>query len=264
MTKTASTNQYIIFHKDRIALYRTDDDTVRFPENLSGIPLLNASDFIEVEKTEDTCFHAAVIHDHEDFNENFRFTKIRSLYSRAGEPLFSIIMHAHHLAAWDSNSRHCGQCGGKTDLLENERARQCTTCGNIIYPSPSPAIITSVTRGDRILLARHSRFSEMFTVLAGYVSPGETLEECVRREVKEEVNINIKNIRYFGSQPWGISQSLMIGFTAEYDSGEISPDMEEIIDADWFSAHNMPPYPGPPSIAHSLIENFIRNHNYDK
>ena len=138
---------------------------------------------------------------------------------------------------------------------KDERAKECPKCGLLNYPRISPAIIVAVLKGNQILLARSRRFpGGFYSVLAGYVEPGETLEECVRREVFEEVGIEVKNIRYFGSQPWPFPDSQMIAFTAEYLSGDIKPDESEIVDAGWFLPENLPEIPGKISIARSLLE----------
>src|SRR5512136_2294147 len=124
--------------------------------------------------------------------------------------------------------------------MPNERAKQCPVCGLMSYPRLSPAIIIAVVRetpqGKRLLMARNHRFpAGRYSVVAGYVEPGESLEECAYREVCEEVGIGIKNLRYFGSQPWPFPSSLMVGFTAEYDGGEIRLEESEIADAGWFA-----------------------------
>ena len=130
------------------------------------------------------------------------------------------------------------------------------------YPRLSPAIIVAVINDNRILLAHADRFaSGLYSVLAGFVEPGEAFEECVKREVKEEVGIMVKNIRYFGSQPWPFPNSLMVGFTADYDSGKISIDGIEIKDAGWFKANDLPRIPGKISIARRLIDWFVERYH---
>ena len=145
----------------------------------------------------------------------------------------------------------------KTD----ERAKICLKCGLINYPRISPAIIVAVVKKNQILLARSERFpTGFYSVLAGFVEPGETFEDCVKREVKEEVGLDVKNIRYFGSQPWPFPDSLMVGFTADYDGGKILIDKTEIKDAGWFTAHDLPQIPGKISIARRLIDWFVQNY----
>jgi len=126
------------------------------------------------------------------------------------------------------------------------------------FPRISPAIIVAVLKGKEILLARAHRFPpRLYSVIAGFVEPGETLEECVRREVKEEVGIEVENICYFGSQSWPFPNSLMVAFTADYANGKITIDETETIDAGWFTAHNLPPIPDKVSISRRLIDWFV-------
>jgi NAD+ diphosphatase len=134
----------------------------------------------------------------------------------------------------------------------------------VSFPDVSPAIIVAVIRDERILLARASRFpKQMYSVLAGFVEPGESLEECVRREEREEVGVEVTNIRYFGSQPWPFPHSLMVGFTADHAAGEISADGKEIVDAGWFTADHLPQIPGKISIARKLIDWFVARKHQD-
>jgi len=141
-----------------------------------------------------------------------------------------------------------------------ERAKVCSKCGFRTYPRISPATITAVTPGNQILLARAKRFpSELYSVIAGFAEPGETLEECVKREIMEETGIDVKNIRYFGSQPWPFPDSLMIAFTADFEGGEIRIYKKELVDARWFTADALPKIPDKLSIARRLIDRFIEN-----
>jgi NAD+ diphosphatase len=186
---------------------------------------------------------------------------LRQLYPLLGDQMFAIAGRAVQVVAWDRTHRYCGQCGAATETLSHERAKRCPSCGLLSYPRISPAIIIAVVRRieeeSRILLARNHRFpTGRYSVLAGYVEPGETLEECARREVSEEVGIDIKNIRYFGSQPWPFPNSLMIGFTAEYAGGEISLEEGELADARWFTAGALPDLPPKMTIARRLIDWF--------
>jgi NAD+ diphosphatase len=163
---------------------------------------------------------------------------------------------------WDRTHQFCGRCGAPMERVPNERAKKCTVCGLTNYPRLSPAIIIAVTRmieGEkRILLARNHRFpAGRYSVLAGFVEPGESLEECAAREVMEEVGIEIGNIRYFGSQPWPFPNSLMLGFTADYQVGDFHLEDAEIAEAGWFSANNLPNLPQKPSIARQLIDAFV-------
>ena len=186
------------------------------------------------------------------------FEGLRQVYGRLDEDLFWIAARAIQIVDWDRTHQFCGQCGARMELQKIERAKKCPQCGLLHFPRLAPAIIVAIERGDKLLMARSRRFAPgVYSVLAGFVEPGESLEEAVVREVKEEVSISIKDIRYFGSQPWPFPHSLMIGFTATYAGGEISIDETELEDAGWFTIDNLPPLPGRISIARKLIDWFI-------
>ncbi len=186
---------------------------------------------------------------------------LRELLGVVNDELFAVAGYANQIIHWDQTHRYCGRCGDPTRDKKDERAKICFACGLINYPRVTPAIIVAVIRGETILLASSTRFrSNFYSVLAGFVEPGENLEDCVQREIKEEVGLAVQNIRYFGSQPWPFPNSLMVGFTAEYKHGEISIDASEIIHADWFSNRNLPQIPGKQTIARQLIDWFVKTH----
>jgi NAD+ diphosphatase len=192
--------------------------------------------------------------------DRFEFVGLRDLFLRSGEGLIRAAGTANQLNVWGRNHEYCGRCGSPMEDKPDERAKICNRCGLTCYPRLSPAVIVAVTREDRILLARSPRFpGSFYSVLAGFVEPGETLEECVRREIFEEVGIAVKNIQYFGSQPWPFPDSLMLAFTADYAGGEIQVDQEEIADAAWFSAGRLPNIPPRISIARRLIDWFAKD-----
>ncbi|HSB07712.1 MAG TPA: NAD(+) diphosphatase [Thermodesulfobacteriota bacterium] len=189
------------------------------------------------------------------------FEGLRQVYGRLDEDLFWVAARAVQIVDWDRTHQFCGRCGVPMELQKTERAKKCPRCGLLHFPRLAPAIIVLVERGDRLLMARSRHFaSGMYSVLAGFVEPGESLEEAVEREVKEEVGITIKDIRYFGSQSWPFPHSFMIGFTATYAGGEISIDDAEIEDAGWFTVDTLPPLPGKISIARKLIDWFVVKH----
>ncbi|MEO0541515.1 MAG: NAD(+) diphosphatase [Cyanobacteria bacterium P01_A01_bin.105] len=183
---------------------------------------------------------------------------LRELHGQLEEPLFALAGLAVQLVDWDRTHQYCGSCATPMEQSRHERVKRCPRCGLRQYPRLSPAVIMLVSRGPEILLARAPRFRPgMYSVLAGFVEPGESLEETVAREVREEVGIEIQDIRYFGSQPWPFPNSLMVGFTARYASGNIVIDPTEIETADWFTKDSLPPGPGKLSIARKLIDWFI-------
>lgn len=190
--------------------------------------------------------------------EGLRLVGARGLFRRVDEVVLGVAGRALAIAEWDISHRFCGRCATPTELVPGERARRCPSCRMPFYPRISPAIIVLVTRGDSLLLARAASFPEpFFGTLAGFVEAGESLEEAVHREVKEEVGIEVKNLRYFGSQPWPFGRSLLVGFTAEHAGGELRVDGQEIIEAGWFTAGNLPRIPPRLSIARHLIDAFL-------
>ena len=166
---------------------------------------------------------------------------------------------ALQLVEWERTHRYCGRCGTLTEPAGGERARRCPHCGLSAFPRLAPAVITLVERADgRALLARNVNFpGGMFSCVAGFVEPGETLDEAVRREVTEEVGVELGEVRYWGSQPWPFPHSLMIGFTAEWASGEITCQEGEIAEARWFAPGELPAIPSEISIARRLIDDWL-------
>ena len=189
--------------------------------------------------------------------DGFELMGIFDLVGALENELLIVAGCAMQLIRWSRSHTYCGQCGGPTTDKADERAKICPDCGLSWYPRLSPAVIVAVVKDDRLLLGTSARFRARFwSVLAGFVEPGETVEECVVREVQEEVGILVKNVRYFGSQPWPFPDSLMLGFTAEYADGEITIDQAEITDARWFAADELPDIPPKLSIARRLIDWF--------
>ena len=155
--------------------------------------------------------------------------------------LYQICVKTQHLLNWDRSTKYCGCCGSLYERKEDERAKKCPKCGNLQFPRISPAIIVGIKKENEILMAHNSGFREgLYSVIAGFVEQGETLEMAVKREVYEEVGIKVKNIKYFQSRPWNSIDSLMLGFIAEYESGEIKVDGKEIVDARWCDKEHMP------------------------
>lgn len=187
--------------------------------------------------------------------------KLRQLNGQIPASYYEFAFRALHLLNWRKKNQFCGACGGLLAMSSSELAAECSRCGNLVFPRISPAIIVSIEKSDQILLARSSRFPKgMYSVIAGFVEPGETFEECVRREVKEEVGLDVGNIRYFSSQPWPFPDSLMVGFTADWTGGDIVIDNTEIVDANWYRIDNLPPLPGKDSIARKLIDTYINKY----
>lgn len=183
---------------------------------------------------------------------------LRSLHGRLHDEQWSVAGRAFQLAEWDRTHRFCGGCGATTVRASGERARVCPDCGLRAYPRHSPAVIMRVTRGDEVLLGRAARFPDgMYSTLAGFVDPGESAEEAVRREVREEAGVEIDEPRWFGSQSWPFPHSLMLGFTAEWSGGDLHRDDDELEDLAWFRRGDLPTLPPPASIARRLLDDWI-------
>ncbi len=191
------------------------------------------------------------------------FRELRGLWG-VGEALFLMAGRAKQIVEWHRTHRFCGRDGTETVPGPTELAKQCPRCGLVFYPRLSPAVIVLVRRGDELLLARSPGFPPgMYSVLAGFVEPGESIEETIEREICEEVGVEVGNLRYFGSQPWPFPNSLMIGFVADYAGGELKVDPAEIEDAGWYSVDGLPELPPKVSIARRMIEEFVAGHRGD-
>ncbi|HWQ66187.1 MAG TPA: NAD(+) diphosphatase [Methanospirillum sp.] len=194
----------------------------------------------------------------------YRLVPLRSLFEEVSEDILSIAGRAVQLIRFITTTRYCGKCGAENELKSDELAKVCPSCGLLTFPRLSPAIIVRITDGARILLARSPQFPEgMYSVVAGFVEPGESLEIAVHREVFEEVGVHITDLKYFGSQPWPFPDSLMIGFVARYLSGDVRADGVEIADARWFENDALPELPGKISISRALIDDFLGNFKTD-
>jgi NAD+ diphosphatase len=189
---------------------------------------------------------------------------LRKAWFTLGEAEFRRAGRAVQIVEWDRSHQFCGRCAAPTERIAGELARRCPRCRVPLYPRLSPAIIVLVERDGAALLGRNARFpGAMYSTLAGFVEAGETLEETVTREVREESGVEVRDVRYFGSQPWPFPDSLMIGFTATYAGGELRPDPAELSDAGWFTVDAVPEVPPRVSIARQLIDDWVRRRGGD-
>ena len=186
----------------------------------------------------------------------FTFVGLRKLWNRVGEDVLAVAGRAYQIAEWARTHRFCGACGSPMTRAEGERAMKCAACGHSAYPRISPAMMVLVKRGPAILLARNVIAPPgRMSALAGFLEPGESIEDAIHREVEEEVGLKVRSLRYFASQSWPFPHSLMIAFTAEYASGEIRIDEKEIVEARWFGPGDPLPQLSPEqSISRALID----------
>lgn len=216
---------------------------------------LQTTDFYYIDKLNDTAVFA--VHLDQDFTAqlNAQACSLRSLLFDSPTTDFSLAGKANQILDWHLSHQYCGQCGQPTQFLATQRAVTCASCKRQYFPRINPCVIMLVTHGEKILLARSARFkSGYYSCLAGFIEVGETAEETVVREVKEEVGVEVDNIRYVKSQSWPFPSQLMLGFFADYKSGELVLEEEEIEEAGWYSYDDLPVIPSADiSVAGELI-----------
>ena len=192
--------------------------------------------------------------------DNWRYLPMRAALPLLAPADFAAIGRALQILCWWKDHQWCGRCGARTEPMTDERACRCPACRCLWYPRITPCIIVLPLRGDELLLGHNAHFPRrIFSALAGFVEPGETLEHALVREVEEETGIRVANPRYFASQPWPFPSQLMLGFFADYESGEPMPDQEEILEVGWYHYRDLPPVPPAGiSIAGDLISEAVR------
>lgn len=256
--ENASENEddYILCYKDNTILLIQQDHELVIPRR---------SDFVHVFPDTATHYlfsldglHCFLLDEFSENNPDFEFREHMFLRTMPNRESAYIGAVGHHIYLWMNDHQFCSRCGEKTIFNKNERAIHCPACGLTVYPKISPAVIVAITCKDKILLAKgtHYKFN-FYSLVAGYADIGESLEQTVIREVKEEVGIEITNLRYYGSQPWPFSSSMMVGYFAEADDQQpIEVDPKELFDAQWFGRDNLPETPANISIAGEMIDLF--------
>lgn len=209
---------------------------------------------------EDKLCRSTWIEPSDELPAGFGLRKLRSLFGELPAEMVAIAGRGYQIAEWARTHRFCGACATKMVFAEGDRSAKCPACGHSAYPRISPAMMVLVTKGEEILLARHAGNRGVFaTALAGFLEAGESIEEAVHREVFEEVGLKVKDLRYFGSQPWPFPHSLMVAFTAEYAGGDIVLDPNEIAEARWYGPNDAPPEI--PSASYSIAGRLIEAHS---
>lgn len=246
----------LVFCGDTV-LVRDADLALHLDATAHPLPL--AGRFEPVGMFEDRYFRASWLTPGSAPAPGHQWRKLRSLFGVIDDAMLAITGRAYQIVEWARTHRYCGACGTATLPVAGERCVRCPQCGHQAYPRISPAMMVLIRRGDSILLARHLHSpSGFFTALAGFVEAGESLEEAIHREVFEEVGLRVRDIRYFGSQPWPFPHSLMVAFTASYDSGDITIDRSEIAQAQWFGPDDA--LPRMPSLGLSIAGHLIHAH----
>ncbi len=189
----------------------------------------------------------------------YQMCGLRASFYRLSEALYLKAGKCHELLYWDRNTQFCGVCGASMEM-KTDISKRCTNCGKEVWPQLATAIIVLIHRGEEVLLVHARNFKgDFYGLVAGFVETGENLEEAVRREVMEETGLTIKNIRYFGSQPWPYPCGLMVGFNADYESGEVRLQREELNKGAWFTKDHLPTIPEKLSIARMILDDWLEN-----
>ncbi len=252
---------WFAFSADRLLVHR-EENPISVPRVASlealGLEVLFRQ---EIGLLEGRRCYAAGLRPEAEAPEGMVFRELRSLWD-ADEAFFVMAGRAKQIVEWDRTHRFCGRDGTETVPGRDRFAKECPRCGMLFYPRLSPAVIVLIRRAESVLLARSPGFPPgMYSVLAGFVEPGESIEETIGREIREEVGVEVANVRYFGSQPWPFPNSLMIGFTADYAGGELRVEPEEIEDARWYPVEELPALPPKVSIARQMIDDFVAQHD---
>lgn len=249
---------WFIFCKNDILLERLADGSYTIPCSETSPVAADADTHVIEITSEDGICMAAFDSPHPLTAEgSYKVCNLRQSYYKLPRALYLKAGKCHELVYWDHNTRYCGVCGGPMQM-NTEISKCCTHCGKEVWPQLATAIIVLIHRGNEVLLVHAQNFRhEFYGLVAGFVETGETLEEAVIREVHEETGLEITNITYFGSQPWPYPCGLMVGFMAEYASGDIRLQQSEIRDGGWFKHDNLPPLPEKLSIARRLIDHWL-------
>ena len=263
--KPENTNTLFIIYKDRKVLYDLDQKT--FLLNSSYLKFEDYSfEIIGIGKEDDMNIYSVDISGHhfplkEQGYLSLAEYEIRHLFPMLTPYDISVLGRGNQLMHWIKSNKHCGYCGAIKTFSESEEALFCK-CNNImVYPTISPCVLALIYKDNKILLARNSLFPEgLFSALAGFIEVSETAEECVEREVFEEVSLKVKNVKYFGSQSWPFPSQLMLAYICEYESGEINVDGKEIVEADWYDLDNLPNTPPNSTLSGTLINSYVSDH----
>ncbi len=244
-------NDLIVQESDQgLALLHTDEE---------GLAFLQPHSALYVGTINGVACKACEVNTTDSLPRGLRVMGLRALFGQLDDTAFSVAGYASQLLYWQRNSVYCPACGGQNGPLSESWGRTCTQCGHTGFPPVIPAVLALVYNGEHVLLAHQPGWGKRYSILAGFVEPGESLEDCVRREVAEEVGVEITDVTYSGSQTWPFPTQLMVGFQASYLTGELRPDPQELDDAAWFHVDALPEIPAAYSLSHQLIMAWVRS-----
>lgn len=254
---------WFVFYKDDLLLEKASDGTFSIPyQENPPIKVSEGAHILTVAPMPDGS-EVRTLGIGEPIKEapNYTTCNLRKSFYKLPATFYQKAGKCHELLYWDKNTHFCGICGAPMKM-ETEISKRCTACGKTVWPQLATAIIVLINKGDDLLLVHARNFkTDFYGCIAGFVETGESLEEAVRREVMEETQITIKNLRYFKSQPWPYPCGLMVGFFAEYESGDVKLQDSELSKGGWFNKHNLPTIPEKLSLARMLIDKWLEEHS---
>lgn len=256
---------WFIFNKGNVMLQKCADGSFTIPcSEEPPLPIDKDTNVLNITPMDDGTPVKAFRIDHDPSDTKFEMCGLRQSFYKLSMPLYLKAGKCNELLYWDQNTRFCGVCGSPM-TMSSDISKCCPNCGKTVWPQLSTAIIVLINRGDDLLLVHAKNFkTDFYGCIAGFVETGESLEEAVRREVMEETAITIKNLRYFKSQPWPYPCGLMVGFFAEYESGELKLQESELSRGNWFNKNSLPTIPEKLSLARMLIDKWLEEHDDTK
>ena len=256
-------NLYIIFNNNKI-LFEPESSTFVLKSNYVNIDFEN-SIVVGIAENENKIYAVDISNSENDINVGYKSLieyDVRHLLAGLSPADITLLGRANQLLHWVKSNKYSSYSGKLNKFNEDEEVLYCPDTSTMIYPSIAPCVLAMVTKGNEILLARNNMFPKgLYSVLAGFVEVSESAEETVKREVYEEVCINVKNIKYYGSQPWPFPSQLMLGYSCEYESGDIVVDEKEIAEANWYKYDDLPYVPPITSLSGQLIQSFVEDHS---
>jgi len=251
MANLSTPSYWFIFHEDIVLLQKEADQyTIPFEVN----PPIDVDYSLEVDFPDGIPCKAAWVSNELEETENYYPINLRASWELLDHALFEKAGKASQILYWDKNSRFCPACGTKTNQT-TPITKICPFCSKELYPVISTAILALVQKGDSLLLVRTYNFRGTFhSLVAGFLEAGETLEQCVAREVLEETGLTVDNITYFGNQPWPFPSGLMVGYICNYVSGDIKLQDDELISGAFYTKENLPELPRKLSLARKMID----------
>ena len=253
---------WFIFNKGDVMLEKCDDGSFTIPcSDCAPVATDENTHVMNISPMDDGTEVKACSIDYVPEDARFEMCGLRQSFYKLSRPLYLKAGKAGELLYWDRNTRFCGVCGSPMEM-DTDISKRCPNCDKTVWPQLATAIIVLINRGDDLLLVHAKNFkTDFYGCIAGFVETGESLEEAVRREVMEETALTIKNLRYFKSQPWPYPCGLMVGFFAEYESGELKLQESELSRGNWFNKNSLPTIPEKLSLARMLIDKWLEEHS---